>query len=303
MKARNSLFGATLALLSACSFCIMSILVKWVPEVSSFKITFIRFLFGLIVIGFVAWRGLLLLRFHNKWLLFSRGLFHGMGVYLFYLSITKLGLAKGSVIANASPIFAALLSALLLKERVPRSQWVAIGAALSGLYLIMAGKGVSLSFGWFEFLALGGAFLSGLSSVAIKQLHATDSTYSIFFIQCAVGVILCGIPAANNPCSFNVTEISILAGIGATAMVGQLLMTQAYYYTTASVGSLLGLMLPVFNVLIGIAFFGEYLGVKGTVGATAIIASCAFVIIRKTLTERSRSVENIEPELPVLPRH
>src|SRR5665648_1033001 len=89
--------GILLTLGSVVFFALMAVLVKIIPNVSSYQTTFFRFAIGLGIDGILAFFGVINLRFNDRKNLFWRGLIGGIAVYLFYLTIIKLGVGKGSV--------------------------------------------------------------------------------------------------------------------------------------------------------------------------------------------------------------
>jgi len=274
--------------LSCVMFCAMSTLIKCVPGIDSFKTSLFRFFIGMAVLGTAALFGFIHLRFVNGRLLFLRGLFGGVAVFLFFLSIAKLGIAKGTVISFSYPIFAAVLGIVFLHEKPDWRQWLALAAALFGIILLSgSGSGVSMlmTIGVYEILAFVGAVCAAIAVVIVKRLHDTDSIYAIFYAQCVIGLWLIVIPANLVPCSIGYLGGAILLGIGLTATAAQLLMTEGYRYTSVSVGSLLCMILPVFNFLIGVLVFHEPMPLRAVVGSIIVIASCMLVIMIKNHSE------------------
>ena len=274
--------------LSSVVFCAMSMLIKCVPGIDSFKTSLFRFIIGMAVLGTAALFGFIQLRFHNGRLLFLRGLFGGISVFLFFLSIAKLGIAKGTVISYSYPIFASVLGIVFLREQPGWRQWLALAAALFGIALLSgSGAGVTglITVGVYELLALLGAVCSAVAVVVIKRLHDTDSTYAIFYSQCVIGLWLIVIPANLVPCSIGYLGGAILLGIGLSAAVAQLLMTEGYRYTSVSAGSLLCMTLPVFNFLAGVLVFHEPMPLRAVAGSAIVIASCVLVIAMEDHSE------------------
>jgi drug/metabolite transporter (DMT)-like permease len=68
-----------------------------------------------------------------------------------------------------------------------------------------------------------------------------------------------------------------LLGIGALAMVSQLMMTYAFKPLTAVAGSLLMLITPCLNVVLGAVLFGERVSAVSVLGALLVLGSCASV--------------------------
>lgn len=282
MKFIVSIRAILLMVLANIALCAMSVLIKLIPNIDAYKTTLFRFVIGMAVIGTAAQLGKVKLNFVNWPFLLLRGILHGITAFLFFLSISKIGLAKGTVISNSGPIFATVFSALFLREKITWQQWLALAVAVLGIYLLFLAKGKDtvyvLTVGLYEMLAVGGAVMSGLSTVVIKRLHETDSTCSIFFSQCVIGLWLMIIPANVVPCAIGYSGGVILLGVGVMAAIGQLLATQGYRYTSVSIGSLMGLLLPVFNLLIGILFFHENFSYLSFWGVAFVLGACLFAI-------------------------
>ena len=92
--------GFALMALSALFFSLMSASVRLADAVPAHTLAFVRFAFGAAVVLLLGVTGRARLRSRNKPFLIGRGLLGGMAVYLFYLAICKVGLAKGTVLAS-----------------------------------------------------------------------------------------------------------------------------------------------------------------------------------------------------------
>jgi len=285
IEKRHTLKGLLLMGGSAVAFCVMSSLVKYASFIDPSLTTLFRFIIGLGLLGIAALFGKLNLHFVNGWLLFFRGLTGGAGVFFLFLSIVKLGIAKGTIISYSYPIFASIMSFFFLKEKIGVLKWVAIAIAFVGIYLLTGERisGITTfgTFGKYEALALVGAILSGMAVVSIKRLHETDSTYAIFFAQCVVGVWLMIIPANLLSRAIGYSGGVFLLGIGVFATIGQLLMTEGYRYLSVAPGSLLSLFVPVLNFCAGVLIFNERLSAGAIVGSILILTSCIAVTVRQ----------------------
>lgn len=274
--------GVVLMLAATVAFCIMSVLLKVASDVSSFKTVLFRFAVGLGLLGIAAFWGKIRLNFVRKGLLFWRGLIGGIGVFIFFLSIVKLGVGKGTVFSYSYPVFASIFSGLFLKERIRPMKWCFIVTAFLGIYFLATGNPVeALSpspSGWYELLAIGGAVCSGIAIVLVKKLHDTDSSYAIFFAQCLVGFWLFVVPANVAADSGGMSEGMVLLSIGVVAAVGQLLMTEAYRHVTVTTGALLNMLVPVFNFALAVAVFHESFTSIEIAGTALVLSSCALVI-------------------------
>jgi drug/metabolite transporter (DMT)-like permease len=188
------------------------------------------------------------------------------------------------VLVCSYPIFASVISAMFLKERLRLFDIGAILTAILGIYLIAYEKQLGFSllvFGRYEILAVLGAVIAGITVTLIRKLHDTDNSLAIYFSQCAVGMWLVMVPAFRTAGQVGLKGIFILLGIGVTVTVGQLLMTEGFKYVPVKIGSLLLMLEPVLCYLAGVAMFGEPLTWSCLFGSVLVIGSCAVVLARK----------------------
>ncbi|MDP2113650.1 MAG: DMT family transporter [Bacteroidota bacterium] len=288
--------GILLTLGSVVFFALMAVLVKAVPNVSSYQTTFFRFAIGLGILGILSLFGIIQLKFNDKKNLFWRGIVGGIAVYLFYLAIIKLGVGKGSVYVYSYPIFATLFSMLILKEKVEPIKFVVIFISFAGLVLLsVGGKGSLAGMGIYELIAIAGSVTTGLAVVFVKKLHDSDNSYAIFFSQCIVGFWLFLIPSGATQAKGNLNELLLLVLVGIVATIGQLCMTEGYRYVNVATGSLLQSMVPVFNLLSGWLIFHEQFTTIEMTGAFVIVSSCfALVIINFRIGKKTRILKLVE---------
>ncbi|MBN1796788.1 MAG: DMT family transporter [Sedimentisphaerales bacterium] len=258
-------------------------LVKLITHIEAFNIALCRFVTGLIIIGLAAAFGLVKLKFNNRKLLLLRGALGGIGIFLTYLAIIKLGISKGMILVATYPIFAYIFSVILIKERPSATSAIAIVTAFAGIYLVMSGNNDASklfgSFGIYELLAASVGVIGGLVIVIIRKLHQTDTSYSIYFSQCLVGLLIAVGPSQIWTYNFSGKDVIILLLVGITAMAGQLMMTQSYKYLPVKTGSTLMMLEPVFCYIAGVTIFGEFLSAGSVIGSILIIGSCIGVVL------------------------
>lgn len=279
--------GSLYILGSCVIYSIMACLIKTISEVSVFQTTYMRFVIGLLILCMLALTGRVPFRFTNWRLLFLRGLFGSFGVFVTYLAIVKIGISKGMVIIFSYPVFASLFGAYFLKERLRWANFVALGGAIIGLYLLvtrMNGLEGFFQVGLYECIALFGAVICGITVVIIRKLHETETSYEIFFAQCAVGAVLLMVPASTGNFSIGQFEIAVLLSIGILAAIGQLSMTQGFRYLPVKIASLLSMSELIFNYTAGIFIFDESLTIRAIIGSALIFVACLTVLLSRENT-------------------
>ena len=266
--------------LSSLLFSAMSVLIASAPGTSAFLTSLSRFVVGTAVVGSLGLMGRVKLEFRNTRLLLLRGILGGVAVYTFYLSIPTLGVARGTAVSYTYPLFATVGGALFLGERIRWRAWIALVLTLGGLALLRLGDWLADP-GWdpWFLVALAGAILSGLAVVSVRKLTETDSSPVIFLAQSLVGLWIVFVPALATPTSLGLPVALVLLGVGLTATLAQLLMTWSYKTVDVATGSLLSMMTPVLNVVLGIVLFRETLGPMQATGAVLILLSCLLVVL------------------------
>lgn len=297
MTEKEHKIKGTALMLSACVlFSVMGALIKYVSHIDAFKTSLFRFVVGMAILGGAAMTGKIKLAFINNKLLFLRGLLGGVGVFITYLVIIKIGLGKGILLINTYPVFACIFGAIILKERLGIVTAASVVGAFFGIYLLTRGRGENPavgSFGIYEALAVFCAVLAGMVVVMVRKLHRTDSSYAIFFAQCAVGFWLVVVPSNIKSCDISLTDGIILVLIGVTATVGQLLMTNGYRYLQVKIASILGQFEAVFCLTLGIVIFREFFDSYFLIGALLVVSSSALALLQKGETLIQKTADRI----------
>ena len=283
--------GPALFLLSSFLFAVMGVFVKLGSQYAPIsEIAFVRFALGIIVALSLSAAGKINLVSSEKTLLVARGVFGGLAIVLFYLSIKNGTLTNATVLNNTYPIFATLWAALYLKERITRSVILPLMTSILGIFLLTHPDFSQIKIS--DLYGLGSGLLAGVSIVIIRKLSQTESAWSVFFYLSIFGAVFSGVmalPTMRMPEYPGIVYISASAVLGTIA---QVLMTAAYRYCTTSVGSVLSMSTAVFSSLFGLVFFGEKLNLSEFTGVAAILASSGYLAYIGSSTVRNRDDNN-----------
>jgi drug/metabolite transporter (DMT)-like permease len=237
------------------------------------QVTLVRFAVGLgaVVALFVVRRGTF--RPVRGKLLVTRGLFGGFAALLYFLAIARISAGEATLINNTFPIWAVLVSFLVLDERPTLHLLVGLVIATAGVFLVLGGGSTQLRLGWGQLLALLSAMAGGVAVTSIRALRATDNAPTIFFAF-AVGGLVVSMPYGLHPWPAAPAAWAAAAGVGAVAFLAQLFMTQAYGALSVPEAALWQQLTPIasfsWGLLIGehltrVALLGVVLGVAGIV--------------------------------------
>lgn len=183
------------------------------------------------------------------------------------LALTYLPASEAAVIAFTMPVWAAALAWPILGERLSLLRVVAMAMALTGLIILMGGKGVSATEATLPgiLLALFGAVNFALGTVFAKRWPLTVAPLTSAVWQVGIGclpVALVGL-AIETPHFASLTTLgwSLFAySIIVQFCVAYLCWFAALERLPASVAAIGTLLVPVIGVLASAAALGEPLG-------------------------------------------
>ncbi len=268
--------GYVLLFLASVCFSLMSMLVRVVGKGHAAEAMWLRFGVGILVVG-VLWRwGRAEIRPARWGLLAVRGAMGAGAVLVLFISINRVGLAQGSVLSFAYPIFTALFATLIFRERPRRGVWVAMLVAFAGVYLIIWPRDWSGEIAY-KLLAVGGSVMAGLAVSTIPTLRQRESSYTIFLSMCLFGFLIASVLSLGKPFRFSSAGWAALMGVAAFATIGQLMMTFAYKAVPATQGSIFSYVTPVMNVVLGWGVFHEPMPARAWLGAVMVIGPCVYV--------------------------
>ena len=189
----------------------------------------------------------------------------------YFYAIPLIPLTTAVVLQWTSPLFVALFSGFLIKERVSPFLFGCIIVAFAGTILI-----ISPSFEAIEvnaLYALISGILSALAYLSIRQLRTTASSESVVF-WFAVFCVIVSLPlSANELTSLSIYEIQVLIGVGVTAGIGQIGMTRAYHAAKAAYIGAFSYSTVVMSWIYGLLIFDEILSFWDMIGTLLIVSS------------------------------
>ena len=189
----------------------------------------------------------------------------------YFYAIPLIPLTTAVVLQWTSPLFVALFSGFLIKERVSPFLFGCIIVAFAGTTLI-----ISPSFEAIEvnaIYALISGTLSALAYLSIRQLRTTASSESDVFWFALFCVIVSLPLSAEELVSLSSYEIQVLIGVGITAGIGQIGMTRAYHAAKAAYIGAFSYSTVVVSWAYGLLIFDEILSFWDMVGTLLIVGS------------------------------
>lgn len=289
---QNRLLGIGLRLGATTCFGFMAAMIKLGHEagVATPELVFYRFAFGLPpLLAWIMWT-----RNAGVWRTERPGAhlwraFAGLTTMtLGFTALRYLPLAEATTIGFAAPLFAVMLSALVLREKVGKHRWSAVAIGFVGVLIVMQPEGSELpAIGLV--IALLAAFGVGVTTIIIRQIGRTEATQTtvLWFTTVSMLVtapLLLAFGEIHDP-----TTWAILIALGLFGGFGQLLLTASLRAAPVSVIVPFDYAQLLWAVLLGWLIWATQPPAATWLGAAVIIASGLYTIYREHRLGREKA--------------
>jgi drug/metabolite transporter (DMT)-like permease len=279
---------------SAC-FATLSAQVRVLSDLGMhpFVVTFWRNFFGLFfMLPWLLRNGLGTLRTHRFWMFTLRSAISFVSMVLGFWSISLMPFAKAISMSFTAPLFATLLAATVLHERVRLRRWSATLAGFAGVLVVLQPESSGIGFG--EVLALAAAALSAVVSMIVKNLSRTESsnaivTYMVLLLtpmSLALALPVWSWPPAASWWLF-------MVGMGLAGTLGHLCWVRALGMAEVSLVVSYDYVRLLFAAVIGYFAFAEAPGFHTWIGAALIVGSGIYIARREAKLHQSAAARAV----------
>ena len=195
--------------------------------------------------------------------------------FAFYGATRTLPLADVMTFYMAAPLITVVLSALVLRERVDRWRWLAVGCGFAGVLIALRPGHAALSPA--AFLALGGAVLFALTITVTRMLRDTNWLTLVAYQVVGTGAVgaLVSLIAWSTP---GLLDLGLMFTVGIVSMACFMALTRALALAPASLLAPFHYMSIVWAALLGWLVWRDVPGVFTLAGVGVIIVSGLFAL-------------------------
>jgi drug/metabolite transporter (DMT)-like permease len=281
---QNRLAGIGLRLCAATCFALMAAMIKlgYRHGVSTVELGFYRFAFGLPpLMLWIAWsRNYTAWRTQRPGAHLWRAVIGLTTMLMGFSALAYLPLAEATTIGFAAPLFAVMLSALVLKEPVGIHRWSAVAIGFAGVLIVMRPQGSHLPPVGLA-LALAAAFGVGIVTITIRQIGRTEGTQTTVLWFSMLAVLVLGTAMPFYAERHDATTWAILFALGTVGGLGQLFLTSSLRYAPVPVVVPFDYAQLLWAVLLGWLLFGDHAPTTTWAGAAVIVASGLYTVYRE----------------------
>ena len=209
-------------------------------------------------------------------------------VGLQYTSASVSGFVTGMYV-----VFTPLLGAVLLRARIGRTVWIAVGLATAGLAALSL-QGFAIGGG--EALTLASALLYGAHIVGLGVWSSGRNALGLTVVQLLTITVVCGLAAAPGGLVLPQTGSDWLALVYMALVAGALALivqTWAQAHLAATRAAIIMTMEPVWAALFAVLLGGERLGPRVVVGGGLVLAAMYLVELGPRQPEEQDVAEEV----------
>lgn len=306
-RAKSNLRGVAFALAAFFIFSTHDVIVKLLGNsFSTFQIIFfgVLFSFPLLMVMLIRDPKESHLRPRHPWWTALRTVSAMISGILVFYAFSALPMAQVYAIIFTMPLIITVLSIPILGETVGAHRWGAVGVGLLGVVVVLRPGGADLGLG--HLAALTGAFFGALAAIIVRKIGQDERSAVLLLYPMMANFAVMGaaMPFVYEP--VHIDQLGLSAVMAVLAFAGGLCLIQAYKSGDAAIVAPMQYSQMIWAAIYGGIFFAENPDTITWVGASIIIASGLYIVIRENLggTSENQPVVSIKSRvgLPTSPR-
>ncbi len=222
--------------------------------------------------------------------LLIRSAFEILGRLFFALSLAFAPLSTTSAILQAAPLVVTLGAVIVLKEKVGLRRWVAMAIGFSGVLLILrptpSGFDATAVFAVLGMIGFAGRDL--MTRASPPEVSATQLGILGFLMVLIAGVVITLFESAPISAP-SVPALTMLMGTGFAGLIGYSALTKAMRTGEVSVVAPFRYSRLLIALVFAYLIFGERPDALTLIGATLIVGSGVYTLVRSGRKDRAGS--------------
>jgi drug/metabolite transporter (DMT)-like permease len=196
-----------------------------------------------------------------------------------------LPLAVATILGFTTPLFAVVLSALLLREQIGPWRWLAVALGFAGV-LVIARPGAMPVAPLGAFVGLLSGFMVAVVAIQLRDMGRTETPLSVVFYFSLFGTLALAPTLPFTATHHTPAVWAGILGMGAVGTVAQLLLTASVRYGPVSTVVVMDYSSLVWTTLYGWLIFGQMPPASTWWGAPLVVAAGLIITWREQARRR-----------------
>ena len=283
----RTLAGMGLMALAALAASGMNAIIRHLAgELHPFEIAFFRSAFGFaVLLPVLVHRGLAPLRTRRLGLHALRSILTAATMLAYFLALKYAPLAKVAALYFSAPLFASVMAALLLGERIRSRRIFGIALGFVGMLMVVRPGVVAIDLGTALTLMAAVTWAGGL--VCTKAMSRTESgiTTTLYMgLMVTPLALIAALPYWRTPTLEELAWLALIGGLGSLVHVS---LTRAFFLADAMAVLPVDFTKMLWAAAFGFALFGEIPDGWTWAGAVTIFGAVLYVAYRESRSRAS----------------
>jgi drug/metabolite transporter (DMT)-like permease len=213
-----------------------------------------------------------------------RGMSQSVSQLSLLLAFSLMPLAGAVAINFSSPLFAALVSIVWLKERAGAARWAALLIGFVGVLIVTNPGANSLTLG--ALFALVNAIMYGSVTVAVRGMTRTESANTLVIWQLTVLAFFHSFLLFFGWRWPTPLDAVLLFGTGFTNAIGQWFWTRSLHLAPAAAVTPFYYLMLVWSLGIGFLVWGDVPTLSLLIGSAIVVVTGLFLFLREARLQR-----------------
>jgi drug/metabolite transporter (DMT)-like permease len=200
-------------------------------------------------------------------------------VCLIVWGYTLIGLIESHAVFAVCPLLIAGLSGPFLGEKVGWQRWIAIGAGLIGVLIVL--RPTSGVFAPAALLPFAAALMFATYSILTRLTARDEDVFASFFWSGTIGAVLMTVVGLPNWQAVQGADIGLLAVYASIAVFSHWLLTKCYENAEANVVQPYAYLQIVFVTIIGITVYDETLAPAVALGTAVVVGAGLYALLQE----------------------
>ena len=204
-----------------------------------------------------------------------------------YYAFSVLPLAEVYAILFASPLMITVLAIPILGETVRIRRWAAVIVGLIGVIVVLRPGATNLELG--HLAALAAAFFGSIASIVVRKVGAYERPLVLLIYPMMANFVLMAIalPFVYKP--MPIEHLGLIGLVAMLAWIASRMMITAYQNGEAAIIAPMQYSQIIWATIYGFWFFGETIDIPTGVGASIIITSGLYIVLRESRSGNSKT--------------
>ena len=246
----------------------------------------------------------------HPWWMLTRAVATVMTGFTAFYAFSVLPLAQVYTILFASPLLITVLAIPVLGEKVRIRRWAAVIVGLIGVLVVLRPGSAELSIG--HLAALLAAVGGSVASIIVRKIGSEERPVVMMLYPMTLNFVVMAValPFVYEP--MPIEHLGMMGFIAVFAWIASRMIIAAYQAGEAAIIAPMQYSQIIWATIFGYLFFDELIDMNTAFGASIIIASGLYIVLRESrsgasentpvLRTRSRSETGIIPRISLLVR-